>query len=648
MIYLGIDFETYWDTEYTLTKMPTQAYVCDARFENFGAGVKFLRSLRPEDDVPATWLRPDQIETVLNRLDPDDTCIIGQNLAFDGTILQHEYGFVPKMFMDSMSMGQFGIGHVTGRVSLAKLVEALGVGVKRGDVLHQTRGRRWHLFTGDERRRMAQYACEDTDQCVELVRRLLPMQTPMELWAQDWTVRAFVTRPLRFDRAALSAAVQKERTRKDDLLERTGLESRDALMSNDKFADLLRGYGIEPELKAGKKGPTYAFAKSDPFMKELLAHEDEEVAALAAARVGHKSTLVETRCARLLVLDDAVSKSGANRPVGFGMGIKYHAAHTGRFGGTDHLNWQNLDKKSGLRRSIVAPDGFELFVADYGQIEARTLAWFALEEALIELFGDPTKNVYCAFGTDHIYHRPVYKDDSDEYKVSKAGVLALGFGQGPSGFYNHCRRYNIKIDEGLTEVVVDGYRTAYKRIGLLWKWGRTAIRHMGAGRTDDFAWGPPFDAILAAQSEVLRLATGEVRYPVIRLPSGRRIAYMNLRQADYDPQEWVFDKRPGQPAKLWHGLLTENFVQATARDLMLNGARNVERQMGLRCVFTSHDEMMWVIPTDGMSSTRKKDVQKEIEHWLCVPPAWGQASASRPAIPLTVASNWGKSYADAK
>ena len=107
------------------------------------------------------------------------------------------------------------------------------------------------------------------------------------------------------------------------------------LMSNEKFAELLRLYGVEPPMKVspatGKQ--TYAFAKTDEGFKDLADHEDVRVQTLVAARLGTKSTLEETRTQRFI----DISKRG-KLPVP----IRYYAAHTGRFGGDDKINMQNL------------------------------------------------------------------------------------------------------------------------------------------------------------------------------------------------------------------------------------------------------------------------------------------------------------------
>jgi hypothetical protein len=99
------------------------------------------------------------------------------------------------------------------------------------------------------------------------------------------------------------------------------------LSSSDRFAELLRAQGVEPETKiSGKDNEIYAFAKTDKFMQELLEDEDPIVQALALARLGMKSTMKQTRAERL-----GYMSQGGTMPVYLHM----YGAHTTRWSGGD-------------------------------------------------------------------------------------------------------------------------------------------------------------------------------------------------------------------------------------------------------------------------------------------------------------------------
>ena len=151
------------------------------------------------------------------------------------------------------------------------------------------------------------------------------------------------------------------------------------LTSNPQFAELLREYGIEPPTKisptTGKE--TYAFAKSDEDFKKLQEHENPEIQAIVAARLGVRSTIEETRTQRFINIGNR-----GTLPIP----LRYYAAHTGRWGGSDKINMQNLPRGSQLKKAMCAPDGYKFVDCDLSQIEARTLAWLAEEDDLVEAF----------------------------------------------------------------------------------------------------------------------------------------------------------------------------------------------------------------------------------------------------------------------
>ena len=100
----------------------------------------------------------------------------------------------------------------------------------------------------------------------------------------------FIDPVLDLDLGLLEQHLEDTRDRKDKLLVDAGIEDKKDLMSNPKFADMLRDLGVIPPMKispaTGKE--TYAFAKSDEDFKALQEHEDDRVQSLVAARLGSK------------------------------------------------------------------------------------------------------------------------------------------------------------------------------------------------------------------------------------------------------------------------------------------------------------------------------------------------------------------------
>lgn len=175
-----------------------------------------------------------------------------------------------------------------------------------------------------------------------------------ELKTIDLTLRMFVEPVLQLNTHKLEGHLVTLKAQKERLLQDCGIQ-KEELMSNPKFALALSELGVsaptKTSLRTGKE--TFAFAKSDEGFKALENHENPKVQALVAARVGLKSTLEETRTERFI---DIAGRGDLPVP------IKYYAAHTGRWGGSDKVNLQNLPSRGSnakvLKSCICAPEGY--------------------------------------------------------------------------------------------------------------------------------------------------------------------------------------------------------------------------------------------------------------------------------------------------
>jgi hypothetical protein len=235
--------------------------------------------------------------------------------------------------------------------------------------------------------------------------------------------------------------------RKHKLLEQAGADKK-TLMSNPQFADLLRGLGVEPPTKISPANgkTTWAFAKTDEAFKALQEHADDRVQSLVAARLGTKSTLEETRTQRFI----DISKRGL-LPVP----IRYYAAHTGRFGGDDKINLQNLPSRGAnankLKQSVIAPQGYTIIDADSAQIEARVLAWLAGQENLVQGFANQ-EDVYKKMASA-IYGKPEGDITKEERFVGKTTILGC-FGADTKVLTNYGWKRIVEVKT--TDMVWDG------------------------------------------------------------------------------------------------------------------------------------------------------------------------------------------------
>jgi DNA polymerase len=330
-----IDMETYYAQDYTLSSLTTEAYVRDPRFETIGVGVI--------DDATDEkfWFNDADFREWAAKQDWKKAAILCHHAHFDGAILSWRYGINPGLWLDTLSMSRAVVGGFSVGGSLAKLATHFGIGQKGTEVI-AAKDKRYADFTYEEWERYGEYCLNDCELTLGLFRLFMngfcaPMERQItsfpkfELKLIDRTIRMFTEPTLQLDSIVLAAELAELTYKREQALELGGVP-REELMSNPKFAEALRSLGVEPPMKTspttGK--PTYAFAKTDKAMTELAEHEDERVQLLVAARLKNKSTIAETRVARLL----GIAKRGT-LPVY----LNYCGAdQSHRFSGGDKLN----------------------------------------------------------------------------------------------------------------------------------------------------------------------------------------------------------------------------------------------------------------------------------------------------------------------
>jgi len=622
-----IDFETYYDKNYSLSKLTTEAYIRDKRFEVIGVGVKV-------NGFPTDWYSGADPGKFLRQLDYSDKAILCHNTAFDGAILSWHYGIKPKLWLDTLSMAR-PLHNVAVGGALKYLAAHYKLGVKGDEVVHAL-GKRRADFSPEELARYAAYCCNDVDLTYQLFLKMAGQLPASEMRLIDQTLRLYTEPHVRIDTDVLEEHLDNIVNGKAVLLDDAmfagmdELEFKKTLMSNPKFADCLSAMGVEPPTKTsvatGKT--TFAFAKADKAFTDLLEHDDPRVSALVAARLGVKSTLEETRTKSLL----GVAKRGL-----LPIMLNYYGAHTGRFSGGDKMNLQNLPRGGALRRALAAPEG-KLFVAcDSSQIEARIVAWVAGQTDLLQQFTDK-RDVYCEFASE-VYGRPITKDDKLERHVGKTAVLGLGYGMGAVKFKNTLEigaggmKVSMPDDEAMRIVRV--YRAKNHMIARFWTKCGNALHHM--------VEGSPFQLSDALPS----LSTGK---ECITLPNGLTIRYPLLHSM-LDGYRYVNNSRTYREAvkasphgdtlpdnkytRIYGGKVTENIVQALARIVVAEQMVAIGRKY--KVVLQVHDEVV-IVCDEGEAD----DAVAFMEEVMSTPPAWA------PDLPVACESGLGYNYGTCK
>ena len=603
-----LDFETFYDREYSLSKITTEEYVRDERFEALGVAIKI-------DDGPAMWYPRPAIERGLQTVDWDNSLVIGQNMMFDAAILVWRYGCVARAWGDTLGMSRALFPHEKSH-SLSAQSNRHGIGVK-GDEVINALGKRYADFTPAELARYGEYCIND----VELTARLFDLYAtgykfPIgEMKLIDATLRMFVEPALRLDADLLREHLAEVRARQDEFLTATNVE-RMTFMSNKQFADLLREHGVEPPTKisvtTGKE--TYAFAKTDEEFKALAEdHPDERVRLLVAARLGVKSTLEETRAERFLQM--------AGRGP-FPVPLRYDGAHSGRWSGQDSINLQNLPARTPgsntLKRAILAPPGHVIIDCDSAQIEARTLAWLAGQDDLTAAFANK-QDVYRLMAAQ-IYGVAPDQVDKTQRQVGKTVILGCGYGVGHQKLKLFLKTAaKVEVSEAEAKRIIETYRRTYYRIPELWKRADTALAMLASQMP------MPVDA-----QQLIHVVPGRG----LSLPSGLYIQYPDLRQfADKEGQfRWHYSSR-GRTVAVYGGKCVENFTQAVARCVVGEQLLRVAKRY--KTVLTVHDAVACVAPEE-----EAEEAQRYVEECMSWRPRWAGS------LPLACEAGRGASYGD--
>lgn len=560
---LVLDFESAYDKDYTLKKMPTAQYVRDPRFQVLGAGVRLA-------DRPAVWMEPDELTTFLATVPWEQTRLICHQAQFDGLILTEHYGHRPRQYACTMFMLRYLIaqGQLDPRMGTNLAEAAALVGMTKGNLDE--------ALANDT---LGEYATDDAAICAALYDKYWHLLPEAEQGFIDIHVRMATEPAFGLDMDALRALADADKA----------MESLFPLVrKDDVFAAALAAMGVSPEYKTTAKGNLkLALAKNDKFMLRLQAHPDPTVRLLADVRLKSRSTINRSRAQRFIDV-------GAPMPVP----LLYYGQHPGRASGLDKLNMSNLPKERGIRQALLAPEGHKLVIADSAQCQVRVDAYFAGQENLIRDFREG-RDPYVAFAEvrygeayDDIlaaYRAEEARDEigpaSKKRSICKAAVLALGFMQGANGFLEHCRINNVPI-YGLQEAehVVQLYRSVYPR-------------HV------TFA-----NACLAEVRQ-----TGKQV-----LASGRELHYPDLRITADGDVEWrrarIFARSASEGwGKIWRGAACENRVMGEERDII----RWQTMQIPYRCILMCYDESVFLVPDAEVD-----EASVTIRHWFSTPPPW--------------------------
>lgn len=690
---VSLDFETYYDADYTLTKMSTSEYVRDERFEAIMVGIKIGR--KKTKVVPKN-----KIAAELKKINWSTHALLCHNIQFDGFILSHHYNIVPAKYYCTLSMAR-GLHSNEIGAGLDEVAKFYGGEGKIDGALESMKGVSFKDMFANKPlwNKSVEYCGQDVDEMFRIFGEMVEVYPADEMNLIHMTARMFCDPVLVVDLPRVQAEYEREIKKREqtmfaavdptrydidgDLYDKelhkkllkgpaeralTGLERNMLIVkrivgSNERFIELLLETGMsesdiprkiskawiaKPPAERNDDKWSYAFAKddldfinlpdrvwelfpelnpNDPDDVAVAAEKSERLQLLVDVRIAVKSTTNITRAARFL----EAGRDGMRLPVGYA----YYRAHTGRFGGNNKMNMQNLTRGGELRLSILAAKGHQIAVADSGQIEARVNGWLWDQTDLLDAFrnadtwdkslgvarGDK-RDAYCRFADD-IYGREITTNDKLERFVGKVCVLGLGYQMGAAKLQMTLAKGALggppvyfSLDE--CKHIINTYRRRNYKIAAGWKTCEQIIDDMANGNEGHhkcISWGQ-----------------GEDGVGFVLLPNGMKLKYPDLRKAKGDKgwDEWTYQSGDMRK-KIYGGLLCENLVQALARIIVMTQMLWIDTKY--RVVMTTHDEVV---------THPKKAQASKCYDWMyrCMttPLAWC------PDIPLAAEGGWADNY----
>jgi DNA polymerase I-like protein with 3'-5' exonuclease and polymerase domains len=277
----------------------------------------------------------------------------------------------------------------------------------------------------------------------------------------------------------------------------------------------------------------------------------------------------------------------------FPYGMKYFGAVPGRWSGDAGFNVQNMPRGElfgvDLRKCFQPSDGNVFIIADLCQIEPRILAWIIEDEAFLSLVRSGV-DIYEAHARSTMGYTdpaPLKEVDPKMRSLAKARVLGLGYGCGPKKFVSVAKNLGgIEISFAEAKQTVADFRSKNPRISRLWN---------------------------QLDRDFKRSAGGDYS---IELPSGRTLNYFDVKKTSrgYYTAKTV---RGGRERSLYGGLLCENLVQASARDLFAWHLLKIHRALVGTIIFHVHDEVIVEVPREYADEARQY-----IEHLMSMTPEW--------------------------
>lgn len=641
---ISLDTETFYDTKagYGVRELGSYNYTRDERFDCYMISVS---------DGTETWAGDPKN---FNWDSLDGVRLLSHNSAFDRAVLEAmaEKGLAPKVNFAEWLCTANMAAYLCNRRSLAHASEyLLKVGVSK-ELRNYADGKRWADIVADGKGgKMLEYARGDAFRCRQLFDKFGDQWPAHERALSELTIR-HNTRGVQIDYAKLQKQLGVAQTA------------------------LLIAEMALPWMKEGRK-PTSPKAVAEECRKvgipcpPVKSRDGEDAFDAWAATYAPKYQWIKAYCdyrviAKYIGTLETIKAKMTGEQV-FPFELLYFGAHTGRWAGAGGFNMQNMRKdplvfddkgwlitdserlgeiaksKGSLPgyvsdvldiRSLFIPrPGKKMIVSDLSQIEPRVLAWLTGDKFMLDAMR-AGQSPYEAHARASMGWTggDLKTEDKDQYQLAKIQVLGLGYGCGWEKFITIASQYGIDLTEGDREFIPVRYpegQVCLDKDGLPIM--RSGYGETSRGIVNDYRAAKPLVTGLWRQlDEAFKNSVGGDFE--IELPSGRKLRYPEVRRerkAVADPEnpnkfsyKWVvtallFDgKRNGVVRKpLYGGLLTENLVQATARDVFAHHLLTLDKTSGVDVLWSVHDEAVLEVD-EHVSAKDVEAIMSECPEWI--------------------------------
>lgn len=576
----AVDFETFYDKEYSLKKMSTWNYVYDERFDAYLVAVhgKDLHWVGHPKDFDWSKL--------------DGKLLIMHNASFDGLVIQRlqEDGVIdPSLELGNLFDTADLAVWLSAPRSLKGATETLLKREMSKDMRDFMKGRTYAQAKAEGKEEdLIQYGGGDAVNTYDL----------WDQYADQWPEKEQVASRINRESGWRGVAVDKA-------LVQQGLATLKQKLFDVESSIPWIDEGYKPTSPQAVR--IWGRKAGIPVPASLAKDKPEVIAWQKEYGPDHPwiQSVGEWRSVNTLLNRVQSIESGTRADGTMPYACKYFGASTGRFSGGGEaggkFNMLNMPRKDmfgvDIRPMFVARPGHKLIVLDYAQIEARMLLWRVGDVEFLNIL-EEEGNLYQAYAKKVGYYKgngSFKKDDPSGYHYIKCCVLGLGYGCGAARFKDMAATsYGIELDDGQAISAVQGFRGNNPLITKHW-WGHQVSLKLSANAHDK---------------------THEVE-----LRSGRDLVYFDPQFAPGGRDIRVRFERGANLRKVYGGLMTENEIQATARDVLIDGMYAIDKHTDYPHLWSVYDEVVAEVP-----EAKAQDAAKELEHYMVNSSPWADGS----------------------